>query len=268
MNEPLQNFLEQHRRKVQLRELEILQAIDKICRQHQIDYWLDGGTLLGAVRHQGFIPWDDDIDIAMDKENLTRFTQVAEEALPQGLLLQSPGTEPDLRLPICKVRDKNSFLVEPDDDFQSPYAKGLYVDIFPMIDYPSCSKGFYKRVCQGYCRADAILRAKHRYNLRSAAEFFYFSFKRAACKLAWKRACAGRMRGEFLSNTLENNGYGIAHRKDSVFPLTQITFEGCRFPAPANPDAYLCELYGNYLELPPESKRKCHAVFYLEELLN
>ena len=268
MTEPLKKYLEENRRKVQLRQLEILKAIDRICRLHQIDYWLDGGTLLGAVRHKGFIPWDDDIDIAMPREQLTRFVETARKELPEELLIQTPETEPALRLPICKVRDKNSFLVEPDDDFKSPYNKGLYVDIFPMIDYPSCSKRFYKRVCRGFCRADAILRAKHNYNFRAAAEFFYFEAKRAACLLSWKLACAGKMRGEFISNTLNNNGYGIAHRKDSVFPLSEIGFEGCRFQAPANPDAYLSELYGDYLQLPPEDKRGGHAVFYLERLLN
>jgi lipopolysaccharide cholinephosphotransferase len=70
-----------------------------------------------------------------------------------------------------------------------------------------------------------------------------------------------------LSNILINNGYGIMHRQDSVFPLGTITFEGKQFMAPANPDAYLKDLYRNYMEIPPVEKRKIHSIFILPELV-
>ena len=65
MSDSLKQYMEDHRRAVQLKQLDILKEIDALCQRHHIDYWLDGGTILGAVRHGGFIPWDDDIDIAM-----------------------------------------------------------------------------------------------------------------------------------------------------------------------------------------------------------
>lgn len=263
---PLSDYLARHRREVQLRQLEILRAIDAICRRHNVDYWLDGGTILGAVRHGGFIPWDDDIDIAMRRDDLPRFISAAQKELPDDLEMQCPDTDPTVRLPIFKVRDRHSFLVEADDDFSRPYAKGLYVDIFPMIPYPSFSAGFVKKVARGYCRANAILITQHRYSLRSFAEFFYFGAKRAICRALWTVGGWTKRKDEYFSNTLNNNGYGIMHRSDSIFPVKPITFEGETFLGPANPDAYLRDLYKDYMQLPPEDKRGGHAVFYLPSL--
>lgn len=263
---PLKAYLDRHRREVQLRQLDILIAIDAICRRNAIDYWLDGGTLLGAVRHGGFIPWDDDIDIAMRREDLPRFVEAARRELPEGLAMQTPDTDPAVRLPIFKVRDDNSFLVEAGDDFSRPYAKGLYVDIFPMVPYPAFSPGFVKRVARGYCRANAILQSQHYYSLRAAAELLYFGTKRALCRAAWALGSLFRPSDRYISNTLNNNGYGIMHRRDSVFPVKPIVFEGHTFSGPADPDAYLSDLYRDYMQLPPEDKRGGHAVFYAARL--
>lgn len=266
MQQPLNAYLDRHRRAVQLKQLDILKHIDAICRRNNIDYWLDGGSILGAVRHGGFIPWDDDIDIAMRLTDLPRFVEAARRELPAHLYIQTPSTDPNVRLPIYKVRDTNSFLVEAGDDFARPYGKGLYVDIFPMMPYPAASRKFIKRVAKGYCRANAILCSQHYYSWRSVAELFYFGLKRAWCKWQWNVACLLHNKKNYFSNTLNNNGYGIMHRTDSIFPTKRIQFEGCEFSAPANPDAYLTDLYRNYMELPPENKRGGHAVFYAETL--
>lgn len=257
-------FLEAYKSRVlracQLKQLTILEDIDRVCRLHGIPYWLDGGSLLGAVRHGGFIPWDDDIDIAMRVEDAERFKKIAPAALRYGLLLQTPDTGP-AKEPIMKVRDLDSFFVEAGDDFSADYCKGLYVDIFPFTDYPDVSKAFVRRYGRGVSRSYSILHRPHRYSLRSTAEFFWFGAQYALCRAAWATAFALRKRNTYISNTLENNGYGIMHRKDSVFPLGTVTFEGKTFSAPRNPDAYLRDLYGDYLRVPPEDKRKIHSVF-------
>ena len=116
-NPYLQQYKEQQLRACQLKQLSILEEIDRICQKHKIDYWLDGGTLLGAVRHGGFIPWDDDIDIAMREEDMLRFIEVAPGELREGLFLQTPQIEPQSKEPIVKVRDLNSFYVEGADNF-------------------------------------------------------------------------------------------------------------------------------------------------------
>ena len=266
MGDALQTYKDPHLREVQLKQLDILREIDRICTTHHIDYWLDGGTILGAVRHGGFIPWDDDIDIAMRLEDLPRFSEACQKELPGNLYLQTMETEPACRLPISKVRDKESFLVEYTDDFTRPYGKGLYVDIFPMIPYPSVSPRFIKRVAGGYCKANAILQSQHYYSWRSCAELLWFGAKRCGLKMLWHCAKALRCKGEYTSNVLNNNGYGIMHRTDSIFPTAPITFEGHTFQGPANPDAYLRDLYHDYMTLPPAEKRHGHAVFFLANL--
>ena len=258
----LQQYVKDNLRSLQLRQLEILQTIHQVCQKHHINYWLDGGTLLGAVRHHGFIPWDDDIDIAMTYDDLQKFIRIAPKELPEELFLQTMESDPTARMPIYKVRDRNSFLVEGADDFTTPYQKGIYVDIFPMIDYPSFSRSFIKRFAKGYCRANAILLSQHYYSCRSFVEFFYFSAKKIFFLSIWKIGGWFKKKGELMSNTLNNSGYGIAHEKKSIFPIGEIEFEGIKFNAPNNPDAYLTDLYKNYMELPPEDKRVSHAVFY------
>ena len=99
-NQHMEAFKRQHLRACQLKQLWILEEIEGICRRHDIAYWLDGGTLLGAVRHGGFIPWDDDIDIAMRLEDMRKFVEVAQKELPEGFILQSPYIDKRLKEPI------------------------------------------------------------------------------------------------------------------------------------------------------------------------
>lgn len=260
-NEYLRRQTQDQLRECQMRQLAILTEIDTVCRQHDIDYWLDGGTLLGAVRHGGFIPWDDDIDIAMMKEDLPRFVKAAIAELPEWLFVQTPDTDPHTKESIVKVRDNDSLYIEAGDDFSADYHKGIFVDIFPFIDYPSVSRSFTRRMGLAYSRSRSILRKPHHYSLRAIAEWFWFGAKYAVSRLAWAIAFASKPKGEYVSNTLENNGYGIMHRKDSILPLGEITFEGTSFKAPRNPHAYLRDLYGDYTVLPPPEKRHGHAVY-------
>ena len=262
----LERFKQRNLRRCQLKQLSILEDIDRICRKHNIGYWLDGGSLLGAVRHGGFIPWDDDIDIAMTLDDAQRFAEVAPAELRSTLKLQTPETEPT-REPIMKVRDQNSFYVEGCEDFSLPYSKGLFVDIFPFIDYPDVSKSFCKKFGKGMSKCYSILHHSHQYSWRATAELFYFGALYAYYRLRWALAFALKRKGTYMSNVLINNGYGIMHRKDSIFPLSTIEFEGKQFMAPANPDAYLTDLYRDYMQIPPKEKQVVHAVFVLPELI-
>lgn len=266
-NQYLEAYKQSVLRQCQLKQLSILEEIDHICRKHHINYWLDGGTLLGAVRHGGFIPWDDDIDIAMTHDDLQRFISIAPSELPDTLFLQTPDNEPT-KEPIVKVRDLNSFYVEGSDNFNAPYEKGLYVDIFPFIPYPGVSRKFVKRVTRGISKSYSILTKAHYYSLRSCAELFWFGGKYLLYSTIWKAACLlfPPKKADRLGNILINNGYGIVHTTSQTFPLGTIAFEGKDFPAPGNVDAYLSDLYRNYMDVPPPEKRKIHSVFIMPEL--
>ncbi len=257
----------QHLRELQLAELDILVEVARVCERHDIPYWLDSGTLLGAVRHGGFIPWDDDIDICMPVEALPRFVEVARRELPPHLQVQTPETDPSLRMPQCKVRNLNSLMVEGGDDFSKPYAKGLFIDVFPMEPWPSLPDRFTRRTARGYCRANAILHAQHTYSLRAAAELFYFGAKRAWLRGLWTLGCLVAGKNRYYSNVIHQSGNGNRHLRETIFPLGRIDFEGIAFSAPADPDTYLRDLFGEYRQLPPEDQRTGHASFFIPKLV-
>lgn len=261
-NRYLRAYHSRHLRALQLAQLDILLEIDRLCKRHAIPYWLDSGTLLGAVRHGGFIPWDDDIDICMPLDELPRFAEVARRELPPHLFFQSPATEPEMRLPICKVRNLNSYFVEGADDFSKSYSKGIFVDIFPMEPWPSLPDAVTRRLAKQYCRANAILHAQHTYSLRAVAELFYFGAKRCLNKAAWQLLSLLTDKKKYYSNTLDNSGNGNRHLRATIFPLTTISFEGHAFSAPADADRYLRDLFGDYMQLPPPDQRISHATFF------
>lgn len=262
----LRRYTQRNLREMQLKMLDILIELRTLLDRNHIDYWLDSGTLLGAVRHGGFIPWDDDIDICVHEADMPRLVEAARRELPPHLFIQTSDTDPEVRMPICKVRDLTTLVVEAGDDFSHDYAKGLYVDIFPMKPWPSFSPKFSKRIARGYCRANAILHSQHRYSARSFAEFFYFGAKRTICSLLWNAGSLFVSKNEYYSNTLDNSGNGNRHLAATIFPLTEIEFEGEKFKSPANEDQYLRDLFGDYMQLPPEDQRGGHAVFYCTDL--
>ncbi|MFR5941210.1 MAG: phosphorylcholine transferase LicD [Parabacteroides merdae] len=94
-NNYLKRFKENELRSCQLKQLEILKIFDRICRKHNLRYWIDGGTLLGAVRHKGFIPWDDDLDVAMPSEDYKKLDQIIQSELPDHLFWQTPKNGSD-----------------------------------------------------------------------------------------------------------------------------------------------------------------------------
>ena len=124
-------------RKAQMIMLETLVDIDYICEKHKIKYWLDSGTLLGAVRHGGFIPWDDDVDIAMPYSDYKRFLEVCKTDLPGKYVLQNKCLEPAFRRTFSKVRRRGTTIIETNEDGTEKYHHGLFVDIYPFYYYDS-----------------------------------------------------------------------------------------------------------------------------------
>ena len=125
-------------RRQQLRMLELLEVIDVICRKHQIPYWLSSGTLIGAARHKGFIPWDDDLDIEMLRSDYLRLLKVLPQELPDNLALQTNETDPNYIFIYGKLRDKDSHLEETNSYDRILYYTGIYIDIFPLEKIPYC----------------------------------------------------------------------------------------------------------------------------------
>lgn len=247
-------------RECQLKQLDILKTIDKICRKHHIPYWLDSGTLLGAVRHGGFIPWDDDIDIGMLAEDEQRFLSIAAKELPEDLFLQTPDTDALSKEPITKIRDENSLFIEYGDTFQSAYCKGIFVDIFPFESYPLLPDSIMRPTLRRISKSYSILHHYHRYSLRAAAEWLWFGVSYLLCTAFWRTASLLLPKKRIGVKPILC-GNGNSHAADCIFPLSEVTFEGCTFPAPAHTHEYLTDLFGDYSVIPPEDKRQVHALF-------
>lgn len=257
-------------RSVQLIELRILKIIDQICTRHGISYWLDGGTLLGAIRHKGFIPWDDDIDIVMPRRDFDRFLKIAGSALPDDFELDvdlsvSGGS---FNIP-CRIRDRFSRIV--DTHSADNLGQGLFVDVIPSDVYHERGPArplevAYKHLYSTATKVYDLLRIirSHGGGLTGAA-LRYLPLVPAA------RVGVGLLRGfsrRFLSYTrfqladtgLPGYGYDVrwsrVFRREDIYPLQRIRFEDAEFLAPSNPDGVLKVFYGSSYMVPPELSKR------------
>ena len=122
-------------KKLQRVQLEILEVIDQFCKDHEISYSLYAGTLLGAVRHRGFIPWDDDLDICMERSDYERFLQAWNKSHPEGYLLQNKDNTPAFTQSFSKIRKEHTTFLQYEWE-AGRYHTGIFVDIFPIDRMP------------------------------------------------------------------------------------------------------------------------------------
>lgn len=233
-------------RRQQHRMTELLLAVDRICKKHDIPYWLSSGTLLGAVRHGGYIPWDDDLDIEMLRPDYERLMRVLPDELPEDMVLQTHDTDPGYFFAFAKVRDTKSRLQETNRYDRIFRYQGIYIDIFPfekaprLLHWISCrAHGFTYNVLNNPRNTDeeALRKVQRigRFNRR-----FTFPLLRALAHL-WPTR---RVR----------YGWGVPYSDprhlEDIFPLTTLPFEGHPVPVPHDSHRYLERKYGNYMQLP------------------
>lgn len=245
-------------RKVQLRLLDILVEIDKICRKHDIKYWIDFGTLLGAVRHGGFIPWDDDIDVTMPTDDYHRFLEIAPKELPEHLFLQTKETDPTYHFLLNKVRDNRSLFITQYEDFTSNYSKGLFIDLFEVNPYPTVNPKLQRFIMHWFLKTNFFFSVKQYVTLKNHIATITFPILKFLLKIFWGILCLKPKNK--LGYKKHFNTYGNSYEKEWIFPLKDINFEGKTFLCPANPDRYLNSIYGDYMKIPPERKRNTHII--------
>lgn len=252
-------------RVAQLRMLDILIEIDRICRKHSIKYWIDFGTLLGAVRHKGFIPWDDDLDICIFEEDYSRFLSICENELSPRFFLQTDISDPTSAMGngLCKIRDKESLYIEATDNFKKPYQKGIFVDVFESITYPNISPKVFKFLSRRISFSYGFFKYNPSLNLKNIICFFIYPISYSFFSSIFKLLLLNK--GNYLFSRPEFYGSGFFTKKTDIFPLKEVEFEGRMFFAPFNPDARLRDNFGDYMKIPSENQRRTHAKYIFIE---
>lgn len=264
-------------RQSQLVMLRILKIVNYICEKHDIKYWLDGGTLLGAVRHEGFIPWDDDIDIGMTREDYIKFISIAPKELPADLFIECPETAKKSVSTWAQIKDRKSFIDQKGAEGCHP---GMYIDIFPFDSFSSnfFRKNFYEKLYKHlfiksflvnapfkrpYFKGSNLPKNIIRFILRLTIIFSIFTHKKIykrSLKSRHKRICST------MNNSKTNYGYGTdilnwdkEFSSEEIFPLKYLKFEDDEFPVPNKYNIVLTKLYGeNFMTPPPEHNRIPH----------
>ena len=242
-----------------MRMLDILMEVDRICRKHDIRYWLSSGTLIGALRHDGFIPWDDDLDIEMMRSDYLRLMKVLPTELPAWLALQNDETDPNYFFFYAKVRDRRSKLFEHNQYDRLWKEHGVYIDIFPMEQHPiwlhklteKTVGHMYKIWRTSTDDAKAIRKVRRIFDLNNK---IFFPFLRAILSPLTSHLSP-------LKTITSGMGIPFHNRRylNEIFPLTTHVFEGHELPVPGNADAHLRHLYDDYMQLPDLNNIALHV---------
>ena len=254
-------------RTLQLRILGNLLAVDKVCREHSIHYYIYDGTMLGAVRHKGFIPWDDDLDIAMPREDYETFITYANEWLEEPYEFVSYETDATYPLPFGKVQNAGTTLIERP---HLPYLGGLYIDVFPIDGVPS----------------NKLLRRLHlvRYDVLKKLVYMAYRdpYRHGHGPSSWLplfcRHVLGQQRLQRMTRRLlrkypfvqsqhvcvfDDGFHGVIDKQVLGQP-TPVQFEGHEVMGVEHPDAYLTHMYGDYMTPPPHDSQRQHCFHYVD----
>ncbi len=253
-------------RKLQLNLLEMLIEIDRICRKYHIKYSLDGGTLLGAVRHGGFIPWDDDIDVIMRREEYRKFYKACRKDLDTSrFFLQEYRTDPYYRWGYEKLRRKNTEFIRLGQEHLK-IRTGVFVDIFVADNVPDSPAIRRLHLFACYMIRKLLYAELGMWNADTKAmRTWYWLLYRLVPRDAifcWRNRIARRCNQKktrlvrHMTYPYKRSRYGMPG--ECFEEMADISFEGYTFQAFKEYDKYLSALYGDYKKLPPKEQQVAH----------
>lgn len=241
---------------------ETLKFIDDICKKNDIEYTLEFGTLLGAYRHKGFIPWDDDIDIAMTRENYNKFLEVMKENPDEKFYLLSKEFKENYPFEFAKVMMKDTVLIIDDNGGNMIMDRGIFVDIFTLDYYNKPISKLYMDIIRKFenIRKDSVINS-----VNSKVYKIIFKFIKILSSIIIPMNLVEGLKKKSISSDGQYLGFAIEQssemicKKEDYFPLKEIEFEGSLFPCPKSIEKILEIEYGqDYMELPPEEDRVRH----------
>lgn len=254
--------MDERLRKLQLTQVEILKIIHSICREHDLHYSLYAGTLLGAVRHKGFIPWDDDLDVCMPREDYDRFIALWPTVGPEGYILQNKENTPAFTQSFTKIRkDHTTFLQEEWE--RGRYHTGIFVDIFPIDRLPNgkLQRAVFRWNCMKYQlfsrefvppKGNLFVRLGARALLAVVPKKSRPKFRKKYLKRITKYS--GNPKLQTVAIETMDTLFQV-HPSDLMDEFTLLKFDTGSFIGIARWDVYLREKYGDYMQLPSENER-------------
>lgn len=263
-------------------QLEILEDFIRVCEKHDLTYFAVYGTAIGAVRHQGFIPWDDDIDVGMLREDYNKFYEVFEEELSEKYMLLTPEIDDRYACTVTHIQRKGTkFISEASQDLKCEQC--IFMDIFPFdavannekeqqkqatwtgiwgkvlfltgTAYPVIPlQGFKKNVAELGCKLiHYTLKA-----LRVSPKTIYQKYLKVATAYNQNTAC------DYVTSFEYDGCLRDKIKKEDMFPLKKTKFEHLEIQLPGNNHQFLQSVYGDYMQLPPEDKRVNHMPLVIE----
>lgn len=276
-------------KKIQTIEEEILRDIVKVCDDANIDYFLDGGTLLGAKRHKGFIPWDDDIDIGIYRDDWNKFESLIVNKLADKYIIQSErgSVKIDSLRPCLKVNWRKSYVFDKDTDIYRNFPEQdqhIFVDVFRFTEIPESKR--LTNILWILLKYIALFKESRSYKIKHEmiAELkgwqkiiihllfpigkilfkFIGIFEASILDYYYKKAKNSKYIGFDLSHW--RNMKPVHIPKDMIYPVKKdaIYFENSKYSAPRDVEGYLKLRYGDWKTLPPEEKRSFQHFLYVE----
>lgn len=249
-------------RDLQLVLLEMLKDINALCEKNHIPFWLNGGSALGAVRHKGFIPWDDDADIAMMREDYERFVAIMKEQCPAQYVFQCFDTDDryNVLIPAMKIRKKGTYIKEVNtllDNRCKGYegCDGVFIDVF-VYDYmtPDKFRDLPRRLFNQLLMVPAVFADNVlKINPKTIKKMIMDNTHAYGDK---HREEKSDYVGFDLTWVWKNPFHPFIFRYDDIFPVQYVDFEDTKLPIAYHPHEFLCmAIAPTYMELPPENKR-------------
>ena len=260
--------------KLQERQYELLVELDRICKKNKIEYFLDGGTLLGAVRHKGFIPWDDDLDVGMLRKDYEKFKKIITKDLDEKYFFQDMDNDKNYGFPFGKLRINNTKYTERIAS-KTKAKDGIYIDIFPFDyidnDEAKSKKDFLKVVIlrmllllkKNYIiDADTFKKKIEKVILKIMSAFVSSKYLiKKINKITNKfNNQETKYVANFASPYFNKNRFKIEWIKDKK----ELQFEKGKYMCLKNYDDYLTYVYNDYMTLPPVEKRRSHDIIDVE----